>query len=79
MRAIICDMCERPITDQDVQNKRQETNYEIVVVECEHEPSGEIRTCYDLCYGCLRNMKKILRDPGMFHRWTLSEEGRGLL
>lgn len=79
MRAIICDMCDRPITDLDVQNKRQETHFEIHVVECESDTSGEIRTCYDLCYGCVRNMKKILRDPRMFHRRTLTEEGRSLL
>lgn len=73
MRAIICDCCNRVINDQDEQN-RKESEYEIHIIRVEHEPEEkEVRKHFDLCWRCVQDMSKLLCDPSRMHRFMVKE------
>lgn len=73
MRAIICDMCERMINDEDEKN-RKETEYEVHVIRCEHAPEGvEVRRHFDLCRRCTQIIGRISRDPAALNRFWIKE------
>jgi hypothetical protein len=67
------DRCGSVINDQDEKN-RKESEYEIHIVRVEHEPEEkEVRKNFDLCWRCIQDMRKLLSDPTLMHRFMMKE------